>query len=330
MQRSVLELRNLARAACLACGARAEMAEALVSASLAADWAGRGEIGLAHLPDYLDGLCQGRIDGQALPRIERPAPAAIRVDLRGSIPHLGFEMALPGLLAAAREFGVAILTSFNGFTSGELGHYVRELARQGLAAMAAGNAHALVSTGGPRPVYSTNPLAFAAPLPAPRPPLVIDQASSAAAYVNIRRAAQEGRAIPAGWALDAEGRPTTDPAQALAGMLLPFGGAKGANIALMVEILAAGVSGAAWSMDAGEFQRGDVSPGCGLTVIAVHPRIAGEDFEARLLAQVARLEDLGVHIPGQRHPGREMREEDLLEVSPDLAARLEAFAAGAA
>lgn len=327
MLTTVCELRALAAAACRACGAGAELTDALVEASLAADWAGRAEIGLAHLPDYLDGLQQGRIDGTALPLIERPAPAAIRIDLRGSVPQLGFAMALSHLVAAARDLGIAVLTAHNGFTSGELGHYARVLAGQGLVAWAAGNAHALVSTGGPRPVYSTNPMAFAAPLPAPRPPLVMDQASSATAYVNIQRAAREGRAIPEGWALDAEGQPTTDPLRALAGMLLPFGGAKGANVALMVEVMAAGLAGAAWSMDAGEFHRGSQRPGCGLTVIALDPRIAGGDFSTRLAAQLDRLQALGVHIPGQRYPGRAMRPDDLLPVPDALLARLRDWAA---
>lgn len=330
MQRTVAELRDLAHAACHACGARAEMAEVLVEASLAADWAGRGEMGLSHLPDYLDGLRQGRIDGQALPRIERPARAAFRVDLQGSIPQLGFAMAFPDFVAAARDFGVAVLTSHNGYTSGELAYYVRLLARQGLMALVTANAHALVSTGGPHAVYSTNPLAFGAPLPAPHPPMVIDQASSAAAYVNLRRAAEAGRSIPGDWALDADGQPTTDPLRALAGLLLPFGGAKGANIALMVEILSAGLSGGAWSMDAGEFQRGSTPPACGLTVIALNPHIAGSDFEIRLLEQIRRLQDCGVHVPGQLHPGREMSADDQLEVSPALLQRLQALAAGEA
>lgn len=329
MQRSVAELRGLARAACLACGARPKMADALVEASLAADWGGRHEIGLAHLPDYLDGLRQGRIDGQALPQVERPATAAIRVDLRGSIPQLGFDMALPLLVRAAQDLGLGILTCHNGFTSGELGFYVRKVAAHGLVGWAAGNAHALVSTGGPRPVYSTNPMAFAAPLPAPLPPLVIDQASSATAYVNIQRAAREGQPIPPDWALDAEGRSTTDPVRALAGMLLPFGGAKGANIALMVEVMSAGLAGGAWSMDAGEFHRGHRRPGPGLTVIALDPRIAGGDFAPRLLAQVQRLQELGVHVPGQRHPGRAMEDTDMLPVSADVLARLAEWAGAA-
>lgn len=326
MATTVSVLRELALAACRTCGARVELAAALVDASLEADWAGRAEVGLAHLPDYLDGLRQGRIDGQALPRIARPAPAAIRVDLQGSVPQLGFAMALPDLLAAVRDLGIAVLTAHGGFTAGELGHYVRALAAEGLVAWAAGNAHALVSTGGPVPVYSTNPMAFAAPLPAPHPPLVIDQASSASAYINIRRAADEGRAIPGDWALDAEGQPTTDPLRALSGMLLPFGGAKGANIALMVEVMAAGLAGAAWSLDAGEFHHGSRRPACGLTVIALDPRIAGDDFGPRLLAQLDRLQGLGVHIPGRRHPGRAMAPGDVLPIPEALLARLRDWA----
>ena len=96
--------------------------------------------------------------------------------------------------------------------------------------------------GARRPVYCTNPLAFAAPV-ADGPPLLIDQASSATAYVELRRYADRGEALPPGWAVDADGRPTTDPNAALRGALLAFGGARGANIALMVEVMAAGLDG---------------------------------------------------------------------------------------
>ncbi|TIW17972.1 MAG: Ldh family oxidoreductase, partial [Mesorhizobium sp.] len=99
------------------------------------------------------------------------------------------------------------------------------------------------------PVYCTNPMSFAAPA-ADGSPLVIDQSSSATAFVNIRKAAEDGRKIPEGWALDASGNPTTDPAAAMKGAMLAFGGQRGANIALMVEVLAAGLSGANWSLDA--------------------------------------------------------------------------------
>ena len=87
--------------------------------------------------------------------------------------------------------------------------------------------------------------------------------------------------------------------QAVKGALLAFGGERGANIALMVEVLAAGISGAKWSLDAPSFTSGSQSPGSGLTVIALAPRLVDPGFETRLAAQLDRLSGHGVHIPGR-------------------------------
>lgn len=129
---------------------------------------------------------------------------------------------------------------------------------------------------------------------------MIDQASSATAFVKIRQAAERGEPIPQGWALDASGAPTTDPNEAMKGALLAFGGVRGANIALMVEVLAAGLTGANWSLDAPDFRSGTQSPGAGLFILAIAPQFLTHDFEARLAAQLERLSgDYGVHIPGE-------------------------------
>ena len=150
--------------------------------------------------------------------------------------------------------------------------------------------------GGRTPVYCTNPLAFAAPCDS-GPPLIIDQASSATAFVALREYAERGEPLPPGWAIDAEGRATTDPRAAIKGALVAFGGSRGANIALMVEILAAGLSGANWSLDAPSVA-GDRSPGAGLFVMAIAPNLLAPDFSQRLGRQIQRLQSLGVHIPG--------------------------------
>jgi (2R)-3-sulfolactate dehydrogenase (NADP+) len=167
-------------------------------------------------------------------------------------------------------------------------------------ALAATNGPALMAGAGSiKPVYCTNPLSFAAPL-GDGPPLVIDQASSATAFVNIRKAAEDGDPIPEGWALDASGNPTTDPAAAMKGALLAFGGNRGANIALMVEMLAAGVTGANWSLDAPSFMQGAENPGTGLFVVAIEPKLLDPDFERRAGEQAERLRRrYGVHIPGR-------------------------------
>ncbi|MDP6623781.1 MAG: Ldh family oxidoreductase, partial [Alphaproteobacteria bacterium] len=178
--------------------------------------------------------------------------------------------------------------------------------------------------GAKRPVFCTNPMAFAAPQ-ADGPPLLIDQSSSATAYVNIRSAAERGEDIPLGWAIDKDGQPTTDPRAALAGTMLAFGGARGANIALMVDVLAAGLSGANWSLDAPPFDQGDQCPASGLFVLAINPLPGDENFSARLAAQSKRLsQDYGVHIPGlAKAKARQSAANDGMEIDDALIARLQ-------
>lgn len=313
--------------ACRAAGAHEDMAQSLAHASLSASRVGRHEVGLAHLVDHLESLRAGRIRGEARPLIDSPAPALIRVDAQGGIAQFGFDLAFDDLTRRAQEYGIALLAQRGCYPSGELGYYARRLAEAGLIALAAGNAHALMAVrAGFGKAFSTNPMAFAAPLPAPRPPLLIDQASSATAFVNLSRAAAEGKPIPEGWALDSSGQPTTDPQAALLGALLPFGGYKGANLALMVEVLVAGLTGARWSMDTGDFQHGPTPPGSGMMVIAIAPRLCDPDFSARLAAQLDRLVLQGVHIPGSNAPAGPAAADDPVAVAPEVLAALRRWA----
>jgi (2R)-3-sulfolactate dehydrogenase (NADP+) len=181
-----------------------------------------------------------------------------------------------------------MLSMRSSYTVGELGHYVRRLADAGLMAVAGANSPALMSfAGSSGPVLGTNPLAYACPRPG-RTPIVVDQASSQTAYVNIRQAAEHDEPIPSGWAVDSTGVPTTDASAALAGALLPFGGYKGGNIALLVELLAV-MSGAQWSLDAPAFDHGTASPGVGMFVIAIDPSGFAESLPERLEAHFIRL-----------------------------------------
>lgn len=321
------DIRKLALSAWQALGGSHEAGEALVEASLEADFSGRPAVGLAHFVDYLDAIVGGRIDGAAVPIIEQPLPAAICCDARNGIAQHGFAVALDRLVDAAQTCGIAILTLRNCYTAGEMAYYVRHLAKRGLIGLATANASAMMAAApGAAITYGTNPLAFAAPRLAPHPPLVFDQATSATAFVNIARAANDGLSLPAGWALDAAGGPTTDPVAASQGALLPFGGAKGANLALMVEVLSSGLAGGQWSLDAGHFLSGTRPPGIGVIVIAIAPTLADPDMIARLDAQLDRLAAGGVHIPGTRSPLRPPAE---VEVEVATLEKIRAYAAGA-
>lgn len=298
MRIEAAEAIDIARAAAKAAGASDEIALSLARAVVAAEWSGSRAVGFAHLDDYLDGFRKGRISRDATPVLSFPAPAAVRVDARRGIAQLGFDQAFDELVRRAETCGVAVFAQFNSFTVGELGYYTRRLAEAGLVAFAACNATAQMTTSeSGKAVFGTNPLSFAAPT-ATGKPFVIDQASSATAFVNVRQAAAKGERIPEGWAVDASGQPTTEASEAVEGLLLPFGGARGAHIAMIVEILGAGMTGGNWSMDAPHYANGEESPSVGLFVVAFNPGVTAPGFADRLSAQIARLAENGVRIPG--------------------------------
>jgi (2R)-3-sulfolactate dehydrogenase (NADP+) len=328
MQLSLDQATGLCHMAALGAGASDEAARSLAEASVAAEAEGNDAVGLSHLIDYLEAMDAGRIDGKAEPVVTRPALAVYLSDARGGIAHTGFDRTIDDLAKAARLFGVAIFSQRNAYTCGALGYFTRRLAGKGLVSFAATNGPALLAgAGSTKPVYCTNPMSFAAPS-ADGAPLVIDQASSATAFVTIRKAAEAGEKIPEGWALDASGNPTTDPAAAMKGALIAFGGNRGANIALMVEVLAAGLSGANWSLDAPSFTDGSQSPGSGLFILAVEPKLLDANFELRMADQLERLRRYGVHVPGRAGAEASKRAAVRgLTVSKDVVQRISEFAA---
>jgi (2R)-3-sulfolactate dehydrogenase (NADP+) len=303
---------DLAARAVRAAGASEEVALSLARATVSANAHGKGSSGFSHLMDYLAAFQAGRIIGDAEPALTSPAPAAIHCDARGGIAQVGFDRAFDDFRQRAETFGLALFAQNGSYTTGELGYYPRRLADAGLVAFAATSGPALMTVAGARtPVYCTNPIAFAAPLDE-GPPLLIDQASSATAFVQLRHYAERGETLPPGWAVDGDGQPTTDPQAALRGALLAFGGVRGANIALMVEVMAAGLAGANWALDAPSFISGNRSPGAGLLVIAITPALLAPDFPQRLRLQLDRLAKLGVHIPGRRAAAAEIELPDAL------------------
>ncbi|MFB8342260.1 Ldh family oxidoreductase [Brucella cytisi] len=319
------EARDLATKACLNAGASQPSAQSLVDATLSAMLYGPPTLGFPHLVDYLCSFHEGRIKCDPSPILDQIFPAFLTCDADEGIAQLGFDRGFGRLVESARNFGIALFTQTNSYTAGELGYYVRRLASQGLVGLAATNANAMVTPKAGQPaVYSTNPLAFGFPLGAGSLPLVIDQASSATAYVNVVRAAAEGHSIPEGWAVDANGNPTNDPLRALEGALLPFGGRKGGNIALLVEMLSAGLSGGPWSLDTSDFTTGNTSPAVGLTVVAFMP---GRDEDARRMRaakQAERLASRGVFIPGVTGIAPS---GNILKIPRDVFAAVERFAA---
>lgn len=293
---STERLLQLCTQAARAVGADHTAAAALATATVAAEQAGSRAVGVAHLFDYLHAYRDGRIVSGAVPEVTKPGRACLVADANGGLAQVAFDAALPALRTAGQD-GIAALWLTNCFTCGELGYYPRRLAAGGLFAVACANSPALMALGGSAgPVVGTNPLAFALPRPG-LGPFVVDQATSQTAYVKVRDAARAGEPIPHGWAIGPDGAPTSDAAQALRGALLPFGGYRGGNIALLVELLAT-LAGAAFSVDAPPFDRGQSSPGIGVFVLCINPDVIGQGGAARMAGYLDTLRSgHGVSLP---------------------------------
>jgi delta1-piperideine-2-carboxylate reductase len=261
--------------------------------------------GLFRLPGYVSTLKSGWVDGTAEPQLELAQRASVvRVDARNGFAQPALRKSAEAAMSVAVETGVAIISIRGSHHFGALWLDVEPFARAGLVALAFVNSVArVVPFGGRKPVFGTNPMAFAAPRGL-GDPLVFDQSSSAMAFGDVKLAAIGGRPLPEGAAVDAAGRPTTDAAAALAGgALLPFGNHKGSSIALMIELLAAGLTGGRFSFEVDFLQYpGAQTPCTGELVLLIDPqKTGGVDFASRAETLIARVHDGGQErMPGDR------------------------------
>jgi (2R)-3-sulfolactate dehydrogenase (NADP+) len=182
--------------------------------------------------------------------------------------------------------------------------------------------------GGRIPFFGTNPLAFATPR-AGQSPLVIDQSTSVVAKVAVLDAQRRGVPLPPGWALDADGQPTSDPEAALNGSLCAIGGYKGASLALMIDVLAGGLTGSNFSFEASSF--GDCTggpPRTGQIILALDPALfAGPAFLARIEALFEALaREPDVRLPGERRLAARRRHQAGVDVPADLWVLIERYA----
>jgi (2R)-3-sulfolactate dehydrogenase (NADP+) len=321
------EAESLVARALIRCRTSEPNAICVARALVAAEADGLKGHGLSRTPSYAGQAKVGKVDGFAVPKVERPRPGAAAIDAAHGFAYPAIDAALAVLPAMAREVGVASAAIRRSHHCGAAGHPVERLAAQGLIALMFANTPAAIAPwGGAKAVFGTNPVAFACPLPG-REPLVVDLALSKVARGNILAAKQKGEKIPRGWALDAQGEPTTDPDAALAGTMLPLGDAKGTPLLLMVELLAAGLTGANFAADASSFldDKGP-PPGTGQLIIAFEPAAFGGSGEhvATLIAAIEA--QAGTRLPGSRRlAARRKAASDGLVLSDALLSDIEAL-----
>lgn len=322
---SLAEAHGLVAAAMARNGANEINAASVARALVGAEADGLKGHGLSRVPTYAAQLRAKKIDGHAVPVATRPKPGVVAIDAAFGFAYPALDAAVEALPAVAREQGLAAASIRRSHHCGAAGQPVEALSEAGLVSLLFANAPAAMAPwGGKLPALGTNPIAFACPLPG-RPPIVVDLSLSKVARGNVLSAKQRGEPIPDDWALDAEGRPTTDPAAALAGTMAPLGGAKGVALALMVELLAAGLTGSRFATEASSFldDKGD-PPGTGQLIVAFDPTAfsAGAPERFAVLAEAIEAQD-GARLPGARRVAlRRAAETDGLTVSDGVLADL--------
>jgi (2R)-3-sulfolactate dehydrogenase (NADP+) len=298
----------LVSAALQAAGANAAMAQATARALVLAEAQGLASHGLSRVAQYRAHLSNGRVDGSATPMVVKTKGAAALVDAREGLAFAACELAVTEAVARAREFGISVVGVTNSHHCGVVVDHLRAVAEAGMVGLGFANSPAAMpAAGGKHPIFGTNPIAAIFPRRGDAVSLMIDLSLSEVARGKLMVAAKAGKAIPAGWALDAQGRPTTDPRAGLEGSMLPIGAAsspKGAMLALVVELLVSALIGANFGFEASSFfEDAGNSPRIGQTFIVIDPEaLAGRaNFLDRVEVLVREmLVDDGVRPPGAR------------------------------
>ncbi len=324
-------LLDLMRRALEKSGASPAMAAATAAALVAAELDGIPSHGVSRVPQYCGHVRIGRATGSAVPKVARERGGACLVDAGGGLAFEACALAVREAIRRARSHGVAFVSVANSNHFGVAAFHTEPIAEAGLVGLAFGNSPAAMPMwGGKRALFGTNPIAAAFPRRG-APPMVVDLSLSEVARGKLMVAAREGKPIPAGWALDKDGNPTTDPKAGLEGMMLPAGGAKGAMLALTVELLACALSGSAFGFESDSFFTEEGRPTrIGQAFLAIDPdALAGREvFLDRVETLVAAmLADEGVRLPGdRRRANRERIAKEGIALAPELAAKIRALA----
>ena len=313
---SIAEAERIAAEALQRAGAHPAMATATARALVLAEAQGLGSHGLSRVPQYATHLRNGRVDGAAQPTVQRARGGAVLVDAHEGLAFAACALAVHEAVARAREFGVAFAGVTRSHHCGVLVDHLRPVAAAGMVGLGFANSPAAMpAAGGRHPIFGTNPVAAVFPRRS-GDPLLVDLSLSEVARGKLMVAAREGRPIPEGWALDSEGRPTTDPKAGLQGSMLPIGAMtspKGAMLAMVVELMVTALLGAQFGFEASSFFVDEGNrPRIGQAFIVVDPAaLAGNDsYLDRLEVLVAEmLKDEGVRLPGARREALRRRAE---------------------
>ena len=310
------ELLALVSAVFERCGMSGADAELLADSLVEADLRGTYSHGVLRVPEYVVKLTRDGVDPKGRPHVVRDSGACLVVDGGNSMGQIGTHFAMARAIERAGQTGIAAAAIRGSNHCGAMAYFVQQALPEEMIGLATTNAlPTMAPWGGAERILGINPLALAIPAGAERP-IVYDAAFSGSSHGKIRIYHQKGLTLPEGWALDCEGRPTTDPTAAIDGLLMPIGGFKGTGLAMMMGILSSMLSGASYGTELGDMEAGPRPGADGHFVAAI--RVAAfedvERFKARVDEAIRQIHACrpaagaeGIYAPGEiEHLNREV------------------------
>jgi L-2-hydroxycarboxylate dehydrogenase (NAD+) len=332
-------LTRFVAAAYRAAGIAPEAAEKAAELMAASDISGADGHGVFRLPQYIRRIKAGGLNTAPDIQVIRRARATALVDGDNGLGSLVVARAVEESIALARDNGVGWVGVRRGNHAGAAAVYAAMPVAHDMIGLyfAVGNANHLPPWGGIDMLLSTNPIAVAVPA-LEEPPLILDMATTVAAYGKVKVAAQQGKAMPTGWMIDRQGEPLTDPNRSDDGFLLPIGGYKGAALALMFGLLAGTLNGAANGEDVVDFNKDDTTPtNTGQAICVIDIKAFGDPlaFKRQVDAVIRQLHGSAllpgfdrIRLPGEeRHARIVERQATGIPIPPALRTALDRLAA---
>jgi len=336
---SAADLEAFVARAFAAVGISASESKSIAELMVRADLNGADGHGVFRLPQYIRRIKGGAVNVKPKIRVEREAAGMALVDGDNGMGHLVMRFATDKAIEKAKLAGAAWVGVKWSNHAGPASLYASMPIEHGMIGLylAVGNANHLAAWGGLDMLLSTNPIAVGIPA-GEQAPIVLDMATTVAAYGKVKTAAQRGETMPEGWMIDRQGRPLTDPKRAAEGLLLPIGGYKGYGLALVFGLLAGTLNGAAMGRDVVDFNADDTTPtntGHAIVAINVSAFRPLAEFKSDVDQLVRNIRDSkrlpgvdAIRLPGeQSRAKREERSRLGIPLPAPLAASLDRLAA---
>lgn len=329
-------LREYCKKVMTAKGIDTACAQAVADMLVDADLTGVSTHGVSRLAIYLERVERGLVARGNEVKILRESPSALAIDAGNTLGAMSASFAMERCIDKAKETGSCFATVKNSNHFGAAAFYTKKAAAAGMIGFCCTNLTAKIAPfGSSEPFMGTDPICVA--VPSEEFPVVLDMAPSVVALGKLILAQKLGQQIPLGWALDQDGKPTTDPAEGRKGSLLPIGGPKGSGIAMMVELLAGVLSGAGTATHLHDLYEFDAPQGVGhfLGAIDVSHFMDPDEFRRRVSAVIAEVHSLKtaegfneILMPGERgFRSAEERAEAGIDLPDEVCAELNALGA---